>query len=127
MACSFALFRRLCGNTSSVPVVPSSFAACCPPALADLIDRIELCNSGLAFQNVSFNIGFARKYPSPKALPPLTAVTAFSLDNGLKEIGLCDRSGAFASLRQHRKHSEFASRTAIGRGNIGRKLMTAWG
>jgi hypothetical protein len=44
-----------------VPVVPSSFAACCPPALADFIDKIELCNSGLDFQNVSLSIGFARK------------------------------------------------------------------
>jgi len=60
-ACSFAFFRRLCGNTSSVLGVPSSFAACCPPAFADLMDRIELCNSGPDLQNVSFSSGFARK------------------------------------------------------------------
>lgn len=125
IACSFALFRRLCGSTSSVPVTPSAFAACCPPAFADLMDKIELCSSGLDFQNVSLNIGFARKYPSPKAPPPLVAAMAFSLCDGLEEIGLRDCSGAFASLRQHRRHSLFVSHTVIGRGSIGRKLMAA--
>jgi len=56
-ASSFAFFRRLCGSTSSA--VAFSFAACLPFPLR--MDTIELCSSCLEVQNVSFNIGFARK------------------------------------------------------------------
>ena len=55
------------------------------------------------------------------------AVTALALYDEIDENACRDCSGALASLHQHRRHTEFVSRTAIGRGSIGRKLMAAWG
>jgi hypothetical protein len=59
IACSLAFFRRLCGSTSSAVAATCSFLACCP--FPERTDTIELCNSCVDVQNVSFSKGFARK------------------------------------------------------------------
>lgn len=55
------------------------------------------------------------------------AVTALALYDEIDENACRDCGGALESLLQHRRHTEFFSRTAIGRGSSGRKLMAAWG
>lgn len=125
-ACSFAFFLRLCGSTSSAdgPAAAFRLPDCC--WLADFTATIELCNSCLEVQKVSFNIGFVLKYPLAKPFPFFPAAAAPCLFDGIAENGRRKGIGDFASLRQHRKHTVLASWVAIGRGMASRRFMAAW-